>query len=223
MAWVIYEDNRIIHLPSQRELIMGSYKIVYNENRHFRLPYNEAKTYDLENECDCRNLAAAFIAEIEKSFANHGRSFPFPMPGPSIDARNNFQSQAVESVEAFTERYGEHGERFYEHFGKRYYAVKVKGTISTGRLFDKITDCFTIELFGKNLGYAGYDNYEWGRVVLFITTNKGVWEGAVKKLKSDLGAIPLYDFGGKPSDHELSRILFRMDDYKWDDLGRLGL
>ena len=210
MTWVTYENDRIIDLQGRCELIMGSYRIVYNENRRCRLPYDGAKIYDLENEDDCRNLAAGFIEELE----NNGVSLHFSEYHAvySLLKRNT-------SVEAFIERYGEHGEhgeRFYEQLGKRH-CVTSEGEkrISSGRFydFDKITDCFTIELFG----HRQCDNIP-GRTVLFITTNKGAWEQAVTKLRSDLGTIPLYDFGGKPSDHELSSILFKMDNCKWDDI-----
>lgn len=208
MAWATYENDRIIDLQGRCELIMGSYKVVTCENRHVRLPYDGTKIYSLKNKAHCRNLAAGFIEELENYDVSYNLSNYHPVY--SLLKRNT-------SVEAFIERYGEHGERFYEQLGKRHYVTSAgEKRISSGRFydFDKITNCFTIELFGHKL----CDNIP-GRTVLFITTNKGVWEGAVTKLRSDLGAIPLYDFGGKPSDHELSSILFKtLDECKWDNI-----
>ena len=200
MAWVTYEDNRIIHLPSQRELNMGSYKIGYNrddENKDhgFRLPrYNdeEVRIYDLENEDDRHSLAGVYIEHLkERSHRTVNILVAW--------SRGARKVERIDGFETFVERYGEHGERLYEkyrkEYGKRYCLVNVSCSSKTKFLFSNIADYFTIELFGRGLGEHG----GWGRQLLFITTDKAAWEEAVAKLKSDLGAVPLHSFNGKPS------------------------
>ena len=58
MAWITYEPNRIVHVPSDNELIMRSYKIAWNSDdlQGCTIIRDGDRVYDLENADEFRQL-----------------------------------------------------------------------------------------------------------------------------------------------------------------------
>ena len=180
MTWITYESDRIVHLPSNTEIIMRSYKIAWNDdNDRYSMVINYGfgdEVYDRENENDCRKLQDEYCVGFKKDYKFVRR---YVVVLGTKASHHELQSRS-------------------SHLDSRLNRVPDE----YWRQFDNVTECYAA-IFSN-----GY--HEGKRKLLYISTNEYNFNEAMRALQSDLHAIRLDGLYGRPSEFNtgLSRALW---------------
>ena len=172
-AWIAYESDRIVHVPSNTEITMEAYKVAWDSESNAVIIHKaEDKVYDRKRKDDRRKLA-----ELAEDNYVHGNIQNMLRGRYFVEVRR----MTFKMEDADVDRLYGHGQKV----GQREFAFA----------FDNLTDYFAITFSRKN-----WRSDITRRGLLFVSTDRQAFENAKEALQSGLGAIRFDELNGKPSD-----------------------
>lgn len=172
MSWVTYEEDRIVHVPSNNVIIMKSRKIAWNNDslKDCIIISDGDSVYDSENEDDFRKLRG---------------ELGFGIVMKDVSPRFHIDRQLGKRYVVKRRKTDGHSFHGYSYDIEQY---------------NNVTDYYVIKLISGYYSGQYAESYRSETRLLFVSKDAQAFEKAKQALQFGLRAVRLDELNGMPSD-----------------------